>query len=211
MSDVRFKAKNKFYLLTRVARIEHDWCTPVEYLPYIDALLGDIELDPCTSEEYNKDFLRAKKIYTVKTDGLNTDDPWYGTTYCFPPTYGRCTYSEKRGTYRWSFKGGNAQSAAPSVIWFKRLEREWKLRNVPQALFFSTYHEMLRKCPEMWNYPICIPKDRANLIQGRDFVNLSRPFTWGFFIYLPPTDLSTDHVERFREIFSNIGNVIVAN
>ena len=30
--------------LAQVEHITHDWLTPCEYLPYIDALLGDIDL-----------------------------------------------------------------------------------------------------------------------------------------------------------------------
>ena len=41
--------------------------------------------------------------------------------------------------------------------------REWKLRNIPEALFFTTYPEMIRTCPEMWDFPVCVPTDRANL------------------------------------------------
>ena len=32
--------------LGQVDHISHDWLTPCDYLPYIDALLGDIDLDP---------------------------------------------------------------------------------------------------------------------------------------------------------------------
>lgn len=193
--------------LGRVKHVTHDWLTPVEYLPYIDALLGDIDLDPCSTHHANAEFLRAKKIYTFEEDGLNIETPWTGKTYLFPPTYGRCSFNKERGTWRWSLRAGMA-AKAPSVIWFQRLLKEWKLRNVPEALFYSTYPEMFRVCPDIWDYPICIPKERANLIQGKKLFRLQAPLYWGYFVYLPSLNFGFEQVQKFRDIFSHIGKVI---
>lgn len=190
----------------RITNIVDDWLTPVEYLPYIDALLGDIELDPCSTELANKQFLRAKKIYTYDDDGLNIREPWTGTTYLFPPTYGRCSMSKARGTWRWSLKAG-AGAKAPAAIWFSRLEREWKLRNIPEALFYTTSHEIMRTCPQIWDYPICIPEKRGSLIHGRK-INFTIAFTWGFFVYLPKSEYGFKQADSFIDIFSNLGKVI---
>ena len=86
----------------KIGHIREDWLTPCDYLPLIDALLGDLDLDPCSTHDANQQFLRAKQIYTLDDDGLNVEAPWTGKTYLFPPTYGRCTYSKQRGTWRWS-------------------------------------------------------------------------------------------------------------
>ena len=43
--------------------------------------------------------------------------------------YGRCSFSQERGTWRWSVTAGMG-AKAPSVIWFRRLLKEWKLRNI---------------------------------------------------------------------------------
>ena len=193
--------------LGKITHIKSDWLTPVEYLPYIDALLGDIDLDPCSTHDANVQFLRAKKIYTLEDDGLNTEIPWTGKTYLFPPTYGRCSFSKERGTWRWSKRAAFA-SKAPSVIWFRRLYKEWKLRNIPEALFYTIYPEMMRTCPEMWDFPICMPTDRANLIHGKNLFRLKAPMYWGYFVYLPPMNFGFNETERFKEIFSNIGRVI---
>ena len=193
--------------LARITHITKDWLTPVEYLPYIDALLGDIDLDPCSTHHANAQFLRARQIYTLAEDGLNIQEPWKGKVYLFPPTYGRCSFNKERGTWRWSLKAGTG-AKAPSVIWFRRLLKEWKLRNVSEALFFTTYPEMMRICPEMWDYPLCIPTDRAKVIHGERLTPLPTPVHWGYFIYLPPATLGFNQVDRFREIFSHIGKII---
>lgn len=193
--------------LGRISHITHDWLTPVDYLPYIDALLGDIDLDPCSTHHANAQFLRAKKIYTLEDDGLNTEIPWTGKVYLFPPTYGRCSFNKNRGTWRWSLRAG-AAAKAPSVIWFQRLLREWKLRNVSEALFYTTYPEMMRVCPEIWDYPMCIPTNRANLIHGKKLFTNKLPMYWGYFVYLPPLQFGFNEIDRFKDIFSNIGKVI---
>ena len=204
----KFTWEDYKFLVGRVSHIKHDWLTPCEFIPYISALLGDIDLDPCSTHHANIEFLRAKKVYTLKEDGLNIEIPWTGKTYLFPPTYGRCSFSKERGTWRWSPRAGHS-SKAPSIIWFQRLVKEWKLRNIPEALFFSTYSEMMRLHPEMWDYPICIPKEKANLIHGEKFFTLKSPISWGFFIYLPPLQYGFEQTKRFEEIFSNIGKVII--
>ena len=207
MSKERIPWSEYRKFLGRITHVTSDWLTPVEYLPYIDAFLGDIDLDPCSTHHANAEFLRAKKIYTLAEDGLNVSDPWTGKVYLFPPTYGRCSFSKERGTWRWSLRAG-LSSQAPSIIWFRRLLREWKLRNVSEALFYTIYPEMIRICPEIWDFPMCIPTDRANLIQGKKLFRLQQPMFWGYFIYLPPPDLGSNQVERFQEIFSHIGKVI---
>ena len=193
--------------LSRIYHVRDDWLTPVEYLPYIDALLGDIELDPCSTHKANAEFLRAKKIYTLEEDGLNIEESWKGVTYLFPPTYGRCSYNKARGSWRWSMRAG-ARSQAPATAWFGRLYKEWKLRNIPEALFYTTYPEMLRTCQDVWDLPMCIPKERANLIQGGTFYRLTVPVYWGYFVYLPPPSLGDEAINRFTEIFSHIGKVV---
>lgn len=202
----RYLAREQYF--SRIRHIRDDWITPIEYIPYIDALLGDIDLDPCSTHKANTEFIRAKRIYTLEDDGLNIQEPWKGITYLFPPTYGRCSFNKERGTWRWSLKAGHG-AKAPSVIWFRRLYREWKLRNIPEALFFTVYPEMMRVCPEIWDFPMCVPTDRARLIHGRGFFRLDTPIHWGYFIYLPPLTFDLDPVEKFKTIFSNIGKVIV--
>ena len=194
-------------IISRISNIRDDWLTPVAYLPYIDALLGDIDLDPCSTHLANTQFLRAKKIYTYDEYGLNTLEPWTGQVYLFPPTYGRCSYIKERGIWRWG-KRLPIQNRAASVIWFKKLLREWKLRNAREALFYTTNTEMLRVIPEVWDFPVCIPKDRPKLVHGKLLFEPSIPIHWGFFVYLPPPDFGLAEIDRFTYIFSNIGRVI---
>lgn len=200
------RTRADFEYRNRITNVVDDWLTPVEYLPYIDALLGDIDLDPCSTHKANNQFLRAKRIYTYEEDGLNIEEPWTGTTYLFPPTYGRCSYSKQRGSWKWSLRAA-AHSYIPSVTWFRKLVKHWKLRDIPEALFFSTSHEMMRTCPEMWQYPVCIPSVRGRLIHGK-LTNFANAFTWGFFVYLPKSEYGFNQNDNFVKIFSHIGHLI---
>ena len=194
--------------ITRINQLSEDWLTPAEFLPYIYAVLGDIDLDPCSTHDANIEFIKARKIYTVKEDGLNIEDPWTGKIYLFPPTYGRCSYSQKRGTWRWSIKAG-AGAKSPSVIWFQRLLKEWKLRNVSEAIFFTIYPEMIRICPEIWEFPVCFPTKRVNLIHGKWIDTINSPVYWGYFIYLPKLEYGFQQIDKFKNVFSNLGKVVI--
>jgi hypothetical protein len=196
---------SKAQFLAKIKHIEDDWLTPVEYLPYIDAVIGDIDLDPCSTHHANNEFLKAKQIYTLKEDGLNVEIPWTGTVYLFPPTYGRCSFNKERGTIRWSLRTGKM---SPSHAWFNRLEREWKLRNVAEALFFTTNPELMRTNQNIWNYPICIPKKRCNLVHGKCMKVTLPGHSWGYFIYLPKMEYGFNQVDRFVDVFSHLGKVI---
>jgi len=201
-------ASKPYHKLHRIYRLEEDWCTPVAYLPLIYHVLGQIDLDPGSTEKANNEFLKADQIFTKQDDALNQEAPWRGNVYCFPPTYGRCSYNKQRGTWRWSTRGGY-RSVIPSTAWFKRLEKDWKLGYVNSALFFSIAPEMMRTQPNMWDYPVCIPYRRPQVIHGRNFYELKLPLKWGFIVYLPPRQLGFDQAHKFQEAFSTIGKVVL--
>ena len=68
----------------------YEWYTPPEYIEAVRIVLGQIDVDPASSREANK-FVKAKKYYTEKTDGLTK--PWKGRVFMNPP-YGRGIITE---------------------------------------------------------------------------------------------------------------------
>ena len=60
----------------------HEWYTPPEILESARKVLGVIDLDPASSELANE-FVRAKKYYSVKENGLKQD--WFGRVWLNPP------------------------------------------------------------------------------------------------------------------------------
>ena len=73
------KNKNKFMGHTTG---EYEWYTPKEYIYAVKAVLGEIDLDPASSEIANQTVL-AKKIYTENDNGL--DKTWTGKVFMNPP------------------------------------------------------------------------------------------------------------------------------
>jgi phage N-6-adenine-methyltransferase len=61
---------------------ENDWYTPEEYIDAARSVLGDIDLDPATSEVAQA-VVRAKEYFTKETDGLSKQ--WSGRVWLNPP------------------------------------------------------------------------------------------------------------------------------
>ena len=61
---------------------ESEWYTPFEYIACAKAVMGQIDLDPASSEIANKT-VGAKKYFTFEDDGLSKE--WYGRIWMNPP------------------------------------------------------------------------------------------------------------------------------
>jgi phage N-6-adenine-methyltransferase len=61
---------------------ENEWYTPTEYLDLVRAVLGEIDLDPASSEQAQTK-IKALRYYTRQEDGLT--QPWAGRVFLNPP------------------------------------------------------------------------------------------------------------------------------
>lgn len=62
-----------------------EWYTPQHIIDAALAVLGEVDLDPCSNSHANP-IVPAKMHYTIEDDGLSL--PWHGRVYMNPP-YGR--------------------------------------------------------------------------------------------------------------------------
>ena len=60
----------------------NEWYTPKEFIEAATAVMGQIDLDPASSEIANKT-VGAKQIYTIEDNGL--EKPWFGNVWLNPP------------------------------------------------------------------------------------------------------------------------------
>jgi phage N-6-adenine-methyltransferase len=61
---------------------ENEWYTPAEYIEAARAVLGDIDLDPASSEVAQRT-IKANRIFTIENDGLKQE--WHGRAWLNPP------------------------------------------------------------------------------------------------------------------------------
>lgn len=63
----------------------NEWYTPAELIESARKVMGEIELDPASSEMANQ-VVKAKTIYTIDDDGLSQE--WFGKVWLNPPYAG---------------------------------------------------------------------------------------------------------------------------
>jgi phage N-6-adenine-methyltransferase len=61
---------------------EFEWYTPPKYIALARTVLGDIDLDPASSEPAQKT-VKARRYYTLENDGLKQE--WHGRIWLNPP------------------------------------------------------------------------------------------------------------------------------
>lgn len=161
--------------------------TPAEIVIAVKDTLGTIDLDPATTEIVNKLFIRAKRFYTEKDNGLDREKPWNGKVFINPP-------------------GGHRN---PELFW-ERLILEYNQKTVTGGVFLAFNIDVLQQS-QNWmtplvRYPFCIPAKRIQFYYEEKGLIQPPQCRSGFanaIIYVGK------NVRRFAKSFSNIGAVII--
>ena len=101
----------------------NEWYTPAEYIVSARRVLGEIDLDPASSEEANR-VIGASRYYDKDSDGLR--QPWAGRVWMNPP-YSQPEINQFCERLRDSWRSGAITAAivlvnnATETAWFRTL------------------------------------------------------------------------------------------
>ena len=74
--------KKKHFINNNTGNFER--ITPPYIIEKVRKVMGSIDVDPASSKQANK-IIKAKRIYTKKTDGLSLEADWAGNVWINPP------------------------------------------------------------------------------------------------------------------------------
>lgn len=117
----------------------NEWYTPLRYVDAARELMGQIDLDPATSEQANET-VGAKKIYTPADDGFAKQ--WKGRVWLNPP------YGREEG------EGSN------QARWTQKLIDEYKAGRVTEAVLLVNAAPANKWFSHLWDYLICFTDHR---------------------------------------------------
>lgn len=157
-----------------------EWYTPSLNIEAARRVLGQIDLDPASSEQAQKT-VKATNYFTIDDDGLNRD--WCGRVYLNPP------YSTTAGK-------------SNQEIWSRKLSAEYEKGNVTAAILLVKSSLGYNWFEGVWDlYPVCFVR---KLIKFTSSEGKTGPAKLGSaFFYLGPD------VERFIEVFTEFGRIIL--
>jgi hypothetical protein len=150
------------------------------------AVMGSIDFDP-TSDPVQQVLVNATSVPSIEVNPLQ--EKWHGNV--------------------WVAAKGAVKN---SRIWLNKAINEYRNGYIKSFIYFSSASEILRACPVIWDYPICIPFRRVKQLRassaGFDPVC---PSTWNVIVYAPPLDQSISDIDKvtlFYNSFRDIGRVI---
>src|SRR3989440_3277924 len=171
-------AKRQREGLRHLLQESFEWYTPKKYVEAARNVLGEIDLDPASSEQANR-IVQAKLFYDQSRDGLT--QTWQAQTVWLNPPY--CKQGNTSNQDRWTAK----------------LLTEYKAGNVKEAILLVTAATETIWFHRLYQFPMCFVKGR---IQFTTPTGKKGGATKGsIFVYVGTKP------EKFREVFARFGVV----
>jgi len=156
----------------------NEWYTPALYMEAVRTVLGEIDLDPASSELANQ-VVRAKRFYSKEENGLL--QAWLGRCFLNPP-FGRLATQESL-----------------IKLFVARLLLQYRAGAVTEAILLIPVNTATRWFVPLWEFPICFPRKRIRFYSeygpsdGTSFPTC--------FVYLGSNE------QRFMDVFSKFGPI----
>jgi hypothetical protein len=184
---------------------DREYITNYDLTAAAHELLGGIELDVASSKVANE-YVQAENYFTPSEDGLNIKD-WYGRVYLFPPS-GAYFWNKKEE--RWKMTRASSPSLTSShAVWFRKLYKSWWNNDIEQGLYFTNCPDMIRYEQKIFDFPVCILRTAPTLIKNTSQGITTQRTCTSLLVYLQPKGDPTFFTERFIEIYSPKGRIIV--
>ena len=148
-------------------------------------VMGRIDFDP-TSDPVQQLLVEATSVPSIEFNPLQ--EHWHGNVFVSP-------------------KG----AVKNSRIWFNKTVSEYRNNYIDSFIFFTSASELIRACPDIFDYPFCVPFKRVKQLRAtaNGFESVS-PSTWNVIVYGPPLDQALtdlDRVTLFHNTFRDLGRV----
>ena len=163
---------------------KEDWFTPEPILDLASQYMGEITLDPMSSEEANRS-VEAKHFYTKDQDGLSKE--WFGNVWLNPPYHSKTMEQVSKKI---------VESVSTSVDRLLLLSNNATESKWGQDILINAS-------------AICFPKSRIRFIDGSTGKKQKSPLQGQMItLFLGKNVDHAEEVSRFMAVFSKIGVVI---
>lgn len=167
----------------------YEWGTPSWLIEKCRRVLGTIDLDPCSTEEWNKT-IKATKFLDKNYDSLKNN--WCTTPqsiFINPP-------------------GGKLGNKSLTSLYWSRLCDHYDRGWVAHAIWMGFSLEQLAISQNyegmtMLYFPICVPRSRVQFDEYREFPGTA-PSHSNFILYVPGR---IDNTHIFTEEFKDLGAI----
>lgn len=168
-------------------------------------LMGGIELDVASSKTANE-YVQADNYFCPSDDGLNCQQ-WFGSVYLFPPSG---TYFWEKKNQRWKKTRTSSPTLRSShAVWFDKLYKSWLSHEIKEGLYFSNCPDMFRYEQKLFDFPVCILRTTPILLKNTSQGVTTHQTCTSFLVYLQPQDDVTASTEKFIDIYSHKGRILV--